>query len=253
MRNVQGFFSAQATRSHIDARLQRYEQRTERFFARQFPDISMRLNDHERLALIRETYRRAKARGVRSEIDHWKYLIAVAFWGIDFETDPQHASALIRSGWSDADGHPSQSSNLAPILREIDIWAAISLHDMARLRRPDADIIRVCRDEFPELADAPRALDLLVRLWPLKCSVLDEPGSHAATLIWQRAERDRVPAQLRPLYIALSFQFGHGFHRDPLYPSLAVAFSEGSTERPDMIGPLLSEISVPYEVTRCPA
>lgn len=244
---MRGFFPDAAERSYVEERLKRYEMRTLSFIAREFPEIAARLDVDELRELVQSTYKRAKARGLKSEVDHWKYLIVVFFWGSHFEKDPQHAPALARAGWLDVQGKETQNVNLGPVLREVDLWVILSARDMGRLDGGAEDILRVCVEGVDRFETIEQAHQLVMRLWPLKYAGLGEAERdwffrHLFSIM----EADRVPPQMRALYVALSFQFGHGFHRDPLYRTLGDYFAQAYAGHPRTILGPFEKIAVPY-------
>ncbi len=215
---LEDFVDQRTLAPYIAERRADYEDKAVAFLRQSFASRTADLDEAALRGVVRLAYPRARLRGIRTERDHLKYLIAVMHWGSGFEDDPGHATRLERAGWRTAGGEPRLNPYLAPVLDQIDLWhrdIGLAGLNPARLRELSAGV---------PPTDSDARLARLADLWPGVAAATPEPDRRAA--LAQAADfatRSGLCDRGVLVYAAIAQLLGCGFGEDPLYPWAARA------------------------------
>lgn len=206
-----------------------YTQKAIAFLNKTFHDDMALCPPDQQLRLVKLAYSAASKRGLMRERDHLQYLSICVYWGVAFDTDPQHRPAMIRAGWLKADGALRASTDFDALLAAVNHWLCLTQCDcddgpdvVARLRHA-----MIAGDAFRTTSQAQQ---ILQDVWPDRFGVLSPQIRDAATHAGlEQASVLGLRGGDAILYAALAIHFGYWFHSDPHYSDLGAALrSEGS-------------------------
>lgn len=211
-------------------RIARFEARAMAFFRAEFGPLAGKLSDADLRRVVRLAYRTARARGFVTEPQLLSYLIAVAFWGSEFESDPQFEAPLLRCGWIDPAGRPLPKPSLTALMHEIDAWVAATDPD----RRDQRRCLAVLRQQFrlPDYVPTlPEVMQAMRRAFPARYDRIPQPArERLAQNAYARAQKLGLSGPDAVVHVCLCLGFGQGFGDDPLYPWAKAALYSGPTD-----------------------
>lgn len=226
--HLEEFVDARTLAPYMAERRADYEDKAIDFLRQTFPRRVPSRDDAPLRRIVRLAYPRARLRGIRTERDHLKYLIAVMHWGSHFEDDPTHASRLFRAGWRTAQGAPCLNPYLVPVLDQIDLWhrdtrqAGLNPHLLAEWSQDGAHLA----DDDPD-----SRLSRLAALWPRVAAATPMPDRRAGLAqAGEFAARFELCGRGTLVYAAIAQLLGSGFGTDPLYPWAARALTMRGTQ-----------------------
>lgn len=209
-----------------EERILNYKRNATAYLYKEFAPALRVLTDEEVQAVAHVAYVNARRRGIKSEREHFKYLVPVMFWGSHFETDPQYRGALQRAGWLDDHGNAVTGANFGSLFEEIDRWHEAVISDTETSRRLQHGFMRLYSDANLN-ASPVTVLESNKLLWPARCQQLS-PSDHS-TLV----DASLDVAQLYGLkgadavaYCCLAMYFGYRFVEDPRFPWAKAALSD---------------------------
>ena len=227
---LEALLTPAARRVLAGERLARYEREAVAFLRARFAPAMALVDDAAARLVVRTAYGHARLRGVTTTRGHLSYLVPVMFWGSHFETDPLHAAALRRAGWTGADGAPRPGAAFAPLTAEVDAWTVAVASDTASPQRIARGVAELAAGPFDAAAFPQR----LATLWPARNrAVSPADGGAFVAAAADVAQRAGLSAPDVALYGALAPYFGYRFGEDPRFPwaQRALATSDADARR----------------------
>ncbi|WP_223668957.1 hypothetical protein [Kangiella shandongensis] len=225
----ENFITDKTLKPFVDERISEYETKASEFLRKEFaPSVSL-LDEGELLQVIRLAYKHASKRGIKTEVEHLKYLIPVMFWGSYFEMDPQYSYWLYKAGWLDKNGYAIKVKRVKPLLEQLDQWFKQTESDLKEPRRLTWAFAKLYRQSADHV-DLDFILSYMELLWPARFECMN--GVRQEYYAKQSRE---IAAELRftgldgVTYVCLSLYFGFRFADDPRYP-WARAIFEGEQD-----------------------
>ena len=196
------------------------------FLSRRFAPAVRTLDWQNMSGIVELAYHNARARGIRTEDQHLKYLIPVMFWGSHFEADPQYHEALQAAGWLDLDGRPTSHRYVDPVIEQIDAWHPFASQDTEEPRTL-VRLLSQLRLDFVKGMTLEEVTFRIAEIWPKRSALRLE--KHRRTAV-TTALRDANVHGLLPADAALCAGvvpfFGQGFLHDPRFPWASAAAAQ---------------------------
>lgn len=209
------FIPVEALRPLRDERVSAYANRAARYFRSQFPRMVVQLDDVQLLKVVHPAYHQAGRRGIRSEANHMKYLIATACWGSHFDGDPQFRNDLDQAGWQ-ADGG---AAAIAPLLGRIGDHLVTTQTDMSSPDRILRVMAGIYSDPFPQDMTEPAILSLMHHAWPARVTRIGESAAgELARHCHRRMQVHGLEMRDFAFMTCCATYLGHRFDEDPLHP-----------------------------------
>lgn len=197
-----------------------YRRNALEFLEKTFPDDMATCSLSEKNTFIEFAYTAALRRDLRRERDLLQYLSVTVYWGIAFETDPQHRPALVWAGWLNKDGSFRKTGDFDALFAAVNRWSRLTQCECEN----GSDLLKRVRrameagDNVESTAGIRR---LLSDIWPDRMGVLSDDAQNAIIdTALQHARELKVKGRDMILYSALGIHLGYWFHNDPHYADL---------------------------------
>lgn len=224
----ENFVNQRTIKPLVEERLTVYEKKAVKFLKDEFSPAVSLLNDKELVKIVKLAYKNAKERGLRTEVEHLKYLIPVMFWGSYFEMDLQYSDLLLKANWLKRNGEFKRVTHLSSLLTELDDWFKSTSSDMENPKRV-VELFSGLYQERDISVDmtAHELTEFLERLWPARiCQMGHERVHYYVEASSRCAKKLHLKGSDIATYVGLSIFFGDQFQNDPRYPWAAVINDE---------------------------
>ncbi|WP_339108020.1 DUF4123 domain-containing protein [Thioclava sp. GXIMD4216] len=212
-------------------RAYRYETRAMAFFRDQFPQKAAALTDDSLRQVVRIASQKAKAKGIASEKDQFKYLIAVAFLGCYFEDDSQYRTTLTSIGWF-SENERAYAPYMAGLTEVVSAHVADIHKDLARPKRILLGFERIYSSPSDQLTyDHIRGI--LSNIWPTRCQRLgvEQVNAFISQAGGLAQHRFNLSGSDLVAYVVAAMYFGSNFGGDPLFPWASQAIAQPNVEK----------------------
>lgn len=214
----ENFITDETLKPFVDERISEYEAKAIEFLRKEFaPSVSL-LDEDELLKVIRLAYKNAFCRGIRTEIEHLKYLIPVMFWGSYFEMDPQYSYWLYKAGWLDENGYALKVKKVKPLLGQLDRWFKHTESDLKEPQRLTWAFARLYKESAKGI-NSDFTLSYMELTWPARFNYMNRPRQeYFAKQSREVASEFGFSGLDGVTYVCLSLYFGFRFAEDPRFP-----------------------------------